>query len=131
MKPFAAFGMAVLLSVAVVGCEPTERTHARILGGQLKYLYQEWSKQGGPTVFEPTNYIYNVSSTYGTKYQFFVFTNTVNVKPDVFHCRFAVRDPTRFYKPGVVAITDEGVLLWIGDDGKIIVAPDTKDWSSK
>ena len=131
MKLLGILGVATLLCVVVIGCEPSEKAHARTLGGTLRYVYGEWVKQGRPEAFEPTNYTTHISSTSGTKYQVFVFTNTVTVKPDVFHCHFAVRDPSRFYKPGLVAITDEGVLLWVGDDGKIVVAPDKKEWSSK
>lgn len=121
----------VFFVVALIGCEPPEKTHASILAGQLRYLYQEWLKQGGPETFQPTNYIYSMSSTYGAKYQFVVFTNTVISNGIQYHCHFAKRDPTRFKKPGVIAIADEGVILWVGDDGKIVVAPETKNWSSR
>ena len=130
MKRACVFSAIILLILAAASCEPTEKTHARILGGTLRYVYSEWKTQGSPSSFEPTNYVRSVSSNYGSKYQVFVFTNTVSVKPNEFHCRFAMRAPDRFYKTGLVAITDEGLLLWIGDDGKIIVAPDVKNWSS-
>jgi len=125
--------VVLFLVAAVVGCEPTERTHARTLGGQLRYLYQQWSKEGRPASFQLTNYITSISDTNSTPDRFIVFTNTVSTEGSVYHCRFAVRSSPggRFWKPGVLAISDEGVLLWIADDGKIVVAPDTKEWSSK
>ncbi len=127
MKQVTAFAIAVFLLAGVIGCEPEEQYHARILGGQLKILDQHWREQGRPAVFVVTNYVYIVGSTN----QYYMFTNKVDVKGVSYHCRFGVRDPDRFQKPGVLAISDEGVLLWIGDDGKIDVAPDTKGWSSK
>jgi hypothetical protein len=120
-----------IVTVALSGCGPTEQTHARAVGGLLKSVYGEWLKQGRPTQFEPTNCVYTLSTSYGKTNQCFVFTNTVVAEGSLYHCRFAIRDETRFIAHGVIAVADGGVLLWVGDDGKIIVAPDTKNWSSK
>lgn len=119
------------MALTVSGCGPTEQTHARAVGGLLKRVYGQWEKQGRPPQFDPTNYVYTLSTTYGKTNQCFVFTNTVKAEGVVYHCRFGIRDETRFFASGVVAIADGGVLLWVGDDGKVVVAPDTKDWSSK
>lgn len=131
VKALIVLSTAVLLTVVVIGCSPSEKTHARIVSGDLRYLYREWVKDGRPDNFEPTNYIFDVSSTYGTSNQYFVFTNTVSAEGTRFHCRFARRDATRFHKPGIMAISDEGVVLWIAADGMIVVAPETKNWSSE
>ena len=117
------------VTVALSGCGPNEQTHARVVGGFLKSVYGEWVKQGRPAQFEPTNYLYNAST--GNTNQCLVFTNTVKAEGVVYHCRFAIRDETRFIAPGVLAIADGGVLLWVGDGGNNIAAPDTKYWSSK
>lgn len=127
MRASAVFGAAVLLFMTMTGCEPDEQYHARILGGRLRGLYLDWSKKGRPEDFVTTNYFYNV----GSSNQYFWFTNTVTVQNNQLHCRFAIRDPRRFQGPGLLAITDEGVLLWVGDDGKVVLAPDTKNWSSR
>lgn len=42
-----------------------------------------------------------------------------------------IKDPNRFVEPGVLTITDEAVLLRLGENGKVVIAPDTKQWSIK
>jgi len=126
MRPVFPFGIVVLLFVMVSGCEPDEEYHARILGGRLRGLQERWHESGQAADFMPTNYFYN----HGTN-QYCFFTNQVIGDGVSYKCRFGIRDPDRFPKPGILAITEDGVLLWIGDNGKIVVAPDTKRWSSK
>jgi hypothetical protein len=124
----------VLLTLPIlIACEPSERGHAQILGGQLKYLYTRWSKEGYPTDFQPTNFITAISDRNSKPPVFFVFTNVISIDGTPYHCRFGVRSTTgtRFYRGGVLAITDEGLIAWIGDDGKVVLAPDTKNWSSR
>lgn len=123
MKTF----VALLFFSMVFGCESDEQYHTRILSGRLKWVYKEWQKDGHPSNFEPTNYLYNV----GTTNQYYIFTKPLFANGVLYHCRFAIRDPNRFRRSGILAITDEGAILWVGDDGKINVAQDTKDWSSK
>ena len=127
MKRWLALCVAALFLGSLIGCEEDEQYHARILGGRLRDLYRHWTQEGRPTVFVTTNYFYNVRTTN----QYFMFTNTVTVQSLLYHCRFAIRDPDRFQAPGVLAIADEGVILWLGDGGQIVVAPDTKPWSSQ
>jgi hypothetical protein len=53
----------------------------------------------------------------------FVFTNVVTSTNVIFHCRFAARRPS--WPAGVLAITDEGILVWVRDkDGKVTVSPE-------
>src|SRR5271155_478895 len=102
-------GIVGLLFLVAVGCETTngtdDTTQAQIMSGQLKYLYGEWLKAGKPSVFETSKYITSNTA------QFLEYTNVVAVDTIRYSCRFAVRSPGRFSKSGVVAITDNGVLL--------------------
>lgn len=105
-----------------VGCSPNEATHSRVLAGRLRSLYQDWARDGRPENVDTDNYIT------ASKDDYLVFTNVVAVGTNLFHCRFAVRSPGRFARPGVLAISDEGVILWVGDKGgDVIVAPDKAD----
>jgi hypothetical protein len=119
MKCFPAIVFTVLLSF-VLGCEPDEQYHARILGGQLRTLYEKWQSQGRPVGFEITNHYYVMHTTN----QAFFLTNTVSVEGARYTCRLAIRDPSRFRPSGLLVLTDQGVLLWLGDDGKVVVSPD-------
>lgn len=125
MKRVSTLAIAVVLFVSMTGCEPDEHYHGRMLGGHLKYIYEQWKGQGCPAVFEPTNYFYVV----GTTNQYFIFTNKVDVQGVPYHSRFAIRDPNRFRKPGVLVISDEMKILWIGDDGKNAIVDTNKWWS--
>jgi hypothetical protein len=109
-------GIVVVLCVLLVGCTD-DRTHAQIMSGDLRYLYGEWLKAGKPGTFETSNYIAATQSRY------MEFTNSLAVGAVTYHCRFAVRSPGRFSKPGVVAITDSGMLFWVGDDHTVIPNP--------
>ncbi len=70
-------------------------------------------------MFEATNVVYRVGSTN----QFYMFTSEVDAGGISYRCRFAVRDPDAFSKAGVLATSDQGVVLWLGDDGTVVVAP--------
>jgi len=105
----------------LTGCHREDTAHAQSLAPGLKILYKTWVAEGRPTEFNPTNYIKSSSD------EFFVFTNTVQANGQAYHCRFAVRSPNRFGTNGVLAITDEQVILWVGaSSNDIIVAPETK-----
>jgi len=82
----------------------------------LRGLLDSWNKQGRPTGFEP-------SSIVGASNQYFVFTNIITASNTVFHCRFGTSDLT--YPAGVLAIADEGVVLWIPKNGgDITISPE-------
>ena len=119
-------GIAILC-VVISGCEPDEQYHARMLGGELRSLNKRWNEAGRPADFVVTNYIF----VGWTTNQFSFFTNNVRVKHESFQCRFGIRDPAGIAKPGILAITDNNTLLWLGDDGKIVVNPDKRRWSSE
>jgi hypothetical protein len=125
-------GIIITIVLAATGCEPdSEHYHAQMLGGNLRTVYYSWTRNGRPQSVEPTNYLFSISSVSGTKYQVFVFTNQLRVDGVSYHCRFAIREPNLFRSPGVLAITDEEVLFWIADDGKIDKSPDSnRRWSS-
>jgi hypothetical protein len=127
MRTFFILIGTVILCTAMVGCEPEEQYHARMLGGQLRSLNNRWNENGRPTDFVVTNYIY----VGWTTNQFCIFTNKVRVKNELFQCRFGIRDPAGIVKSGVLAITEKNTLLWLGDDGKIVVNPDQRRWSSE
>jgi hypothetical protein len=53
---------------------------------------------------------------------FFVFANMVKTTNGVLHCRFGARRPA--WPPGVLAITDEGLVIFIRErDGEVIFSP--------
>ena len=112
--------VAIILLLALAGClstAPTDKTHAFVLSGQLKYLYGEWLKAGKPNAFKTSDYITSNTA------QFFEYTNTITFGTNTYHCRFAVRSPSRFSKPGIIAITDERTFFWIGNDHTIVIDP--------
>ena len=87
---------------------------------QLKELRDEWVAKGRPEHFEiPPVYMMGGGS------EIFAFTNgaTVNVNKTAYHCRFGKRKP--YWPQGVLAVTDDGVTLWISDkDGEITLSPE-------
>lgn len=61
---------------------------------------------------------------WGGGYDYIVFTNRLMVAGHPYHCRFGVRPGIGIMPPGVLAITDEGVVVFIADqDGRVIVSP--------
>lgn len=82
----------------------------------LRTDYDYWLNHGRPADFQP-------SQVAGTTNEFFVYTNIITATNAVFHCRFGARRPG--WPPGVLAITDEGQLIFIcSTNGKVIVSPD-------
>ncbi len=117
-----------LLFLLVAGCtESGEQYHAREVGGSLRYLYAKWEELGRPEGFVITNYFYIGHTTN----QAFFFTNRVRLDGLEYDCRFAIRSPERFHRPGTIALTDEGILLWLGDDGTKFASPDKRWFSSE
>ena len=75
-----------------------------------------WLSHDRPPGFQP-------SSVAGTPDEFFVYTNIVKNTNGVLHCRFGARRPG--WPLGVLAITDEGPLIFIRErDSAVIVAPE-------
>jgi len=120
-EKFYAFVVIAAICFAMIGCERSDTKQARILAPRLRHLYQSWAADGRPDPIDTAKYITSSTDRYH------VFTNVVTVASNVFHCRFAVRAASRFTTPGVLAITDERVILWVGDNsGEVTVAPETK-----
>ena len=117
--------LGVLLSLLMAGCEPDAAYHARSLGGQLRTLYAKWQSEGCPADFNITNHFY----VGGTNQAFFL-TNKVRIDGSSYNCRFAIRSPLRFERLGLLVLTDQGVLLWLGEDGTMVVSPDKSRVSS-
>jgi hypothetical protein len=114
-------GFLVSFGLCLTGCQSDDVTHARALSPNLRILYDAWRKEGRPAAFAIDRYLSPSRDNY------FVFTNSVAVAGSTYHCRFAVRSPSRFSRPGVLAITDEQVILWIGDSpNDLIASPETK-----
>lgn len=81
----------------------------------LRYLEEYWTTNGRPSNFD-------VSQVVGPAGMYFVFTNTITISNAVYHCCFAARLPE--WPAGVLAITENGVTVWIRDrDGKITISP--------
>lgn len=107
-----------MLCLGPIGCAEKESKEPIVnMAVGLDTVRGVWMKQGRPDNFNPTNVV--LSSVE----HFFVFTNDISVSDQIYHCRFAVRSAL-LCTPGLMAITDDGVLLWIYDkDGKVIVSP--------
>lgn len=110
----------VLIGMLLAGCEADDQYHARSLGSQLRALSAKWERDGFPTEFNITNNFY----TGHTTNQVFFFTNQITLQGTNYRCQLAVRSPERFRPPGLLAVTDRGVLLWLGDDGRSVVSPE-------
>lgn len=83
----------------------------------LELAREDWIRLGRPTSFDPLKEGFYPTNTC------FVYTNTVVISNKIARCCFASRDPK--WPPGTLAITDEGVTLWIYSDGrKIIISPE-------
>jgi hypothetical protein len=90
----------------------------------LGMIYQRWIDAGRPLHYDPRLAIEN--SSVGSYCE---FTNTVAFGGKTYRCRFAFRPDkpvlVTYMPPGTLAITDEGVLLWIRErDGRVFVSPD-------
>ncbi len=77
--------------------------------GVLAPLVSDWERQGKPTNMA----LMILPSNYGSSYELFVFTNTILIGGTNYRCLFGLRS-ARFARDGVLAITPEKVVLWIG-----------------
>src|SRR5208283_4919669 len=107
-KPLTVVFLA-LVSIALIGCKKTESDEpVAMMALGLRLVQENWVKEGRPDNFKPDNVVQSSVE------HFSVFTNEIAVAAVVYHCRFAVRSDL-IHTPGIMAITDEGVLLWIRD----------------
>lgn len=84
----------------------------------LRMVYSDWKDHGSKSFYDPDEFVRGAAT-------FFVFTNSFVVDGRQFHCRFGC---SGLFPPGRIAITDEGVSLYISDDNRrIIIAPE-KNW---
>jgi hypothetical protein len=111
--------MAFCLTFLMIGCGETNHYPSAYLGTDacnLKWARDYWISQGRPVGFDPGRVL-------GPANVYFVYTNTVTITNRVLHCRFGARRSE--WPAGVLAITDEGIMIWIrGRDGEITVSPD-------
>jgi hypothetical protein len=115
----AIFGVMVALVLAI-GCKPQETDVVDLLGDNLNFLYTSWEKAGRPNSFQISDYLESHPASY------FIYTNTIRVGENVYHCRFGARSPN-FMASGVLAIADGRTMLWIRDsDGRVVVSPEKK-----
>jgi hypothetical protein len=77
--------------------------------GVLAPLVSDWEWQGKPTNMA----LMVLPSDHGSAYEPFVFTNTIQIRGTNYHCLFALRS-ARFAYDGMLAITGERVVLWVG-----------------
>lgn len=118
MRELASFLIA-LICFSQAGCARRESHDAIVMMAVgLETVNENWEKKGRPNNFEPN------SAFQSSVEHFYLFTNEIKVAETRYHCRFAVRSKL-IQTPGAMAITDEGVLLWIHDkDGEVIVSPE-------
>jgi hypothetical protein len=117
IQRWCAGSVLSVLFLLLVGCVDSDSREAAFLGTDLNTLYRAWVRDGRPEPFDTSKYISSNARRY------FAYTNLVNLGSNVFHCRFAARS-TNFRRQGILAITDEQVLLWLSDDGNIVVSPE-------
>jgi hypothetical protein len=81
----------------------------------LRYARDYWISHGRPANFRLEEVI--------PSEDFFAYTNILRTTNSVFHCRFGSRNPG--WPPGVVAITDEGQVIFVcSTNGKVTISPD-------
>jgi hypothetical protein len=83
----------------------------------LRYAQGQWQTNGQPSKFD----LYKII---GPTNLFFIYTNTVTTSNSVYHCLFGARRLN--WPPGVLAVTDIGIILWIRDrDGNVTIEPES------
>ena len=115
--------IVTILCLLVLGCEDSDTTQAIYIGPALRSIYKFWVRDGRP---EPPDFSRYVTSTTTS---FFYYTNVVKFGTNTLHCRFAGKS-ANFRRNGILAITDEQLLVWIPKDdrGQIIVSLETNRW---
>ena len=119
LRHLIALAAAITISGFFTACEDSDTTEAFHAGEGLKTLYMQWSQDGRPMPPNTGKYIRS------NLRHFFNYTNTINAGTNVFHCRFGATSE-QFRRHGILAITDEHVLIWIGEDKKVVVSPESK-----
>ncbi|SRR6266567_6311532 len=121
-NPWALTAWLLALCGLLAGCESSDRTEAVYLALDLRTVYRAWTRDGRPPAPDISNYVRNKDV------QYFVYTNVVEIGTNTFHCQFGLRSML-FRRRGILAITDEQVVLWVPDyDKKVVVSPETKRW---
>jgi hypothetical protein len=110
--------IAIFISLTLLACgcgnhHPSSEFRGAAVALQTARDY--WLNHGSPTDFQPGEVV-------GPSNQFFVYTNTVRTTNAVLHCRFGSRGYG--WPPGILAITDEGLVIWIAKDGKVTISPE-------
>lgn len=121
--------IALYIAISVVAyglfwyysCQWNSRSRAILLGGYLRNLNQSQFGADEYSKLVSTNYIY-----FGETIQ--LYTNQIVFNRTNYNCHLAIKNSRHFFRTGLLTITDKGLLLWIGDNGKIVVAPDKKNW---
>ena len=84
----------------------------------LKLLLYMWTKQGLPKVFDIHDNI-----GFPNDRTYFDYTNIIKVKSTIYHCRFGARADD--LPPGILAISDQGIILWISDTySNVVISPE-------
>ena len=105
----------LLLSLIALGCDNHHYYGGDLAGDAslLRMTWRDWVKDG-----RPTNYNIGILPV-GT---YFTYTNIVRGTNGIFRCRFATRSPG--YPPGVMAITDQGQVIFVCTNGNVIISPE-------
>jgi hypothetical protein len=116
--------LMLLLSVLLPSCSRRHYPSSYIIGPAtfLESFREEWIKQNRSPAF-------NVSDIGRPPGTFFNLTNTVSAGGRQYKCLFGARRDD--WPPGVLAITEDGVILWVREqDGKVTLSPEVNgvDW---
>jgi hypothetical protein len=110
--------VTTLICLMNCGCQP------RLDGGEafsmaasaLRDVRAAWLERGRTNDFVSSGIVGGMFSNV------VFYTNSIKVDGRKYQCRFGVRED--YWPPGVLAITDEGEIVWIRDrDGKATLAP--------
>jgi hypothetical protein len=110
--------MAAFIFSLILGCaekESHEQVVYVVVG--LETIRDNWVKNGSQKDFVPTNYASSSTERY------FKFTNIISVDEKIYRCRFAAKSRL-LHTTGTMAITDDGIILWIYDkDSRVVISP--------
>jgi hypothetical protein len=117
-------GLALLLSVLLSSCSRRHFPSSYIIvpATVLESHREEWIKQNRSPAYDVSRF----AKPLGT---YFNFTNTVSAGGRDYKCLFGARRED--WPPGILAITEDGIILWVGDqDGKVALSPEVNgvDW---